>query len=549
MSGPATLSALDVAQILRTFRDLLLSHQEVVNRLNVYPVPDGDTGTNMALTMESVVAAVDGLENPGDMVALCKAISHGSLMGARGNSGVILSQMLRGMAETFTVQQNIDGACLAASLVHADALARRAVVRPVEGTILSVAQAAGEGASQAVANSLGLADVAQGARRHALEALAFSPEQLPALKRAGVVDSGGTGFVLLIDALCHHCAGDPLPEPPALESISVDIAQTAHESDHDAVSDLRYEVMYLLVAPDDTIAAFKQVWAGIGDSIVVVGGDGLYNCHIHTDDIGASIEAALEVGRPKDIRVTDLMEQVVEERWVREGAAAHVAEPESPPPVTAVVAVVSGDGIGRIFGSLGVGKIVKGGQSMNPSTAELLEAVNATRASGVVILPNNKNIIPVAQQVGALVDVDVSVVATQSMVEGFAALLSYDPDADAQSNAQSMTDMASSVIAAEVTRAVRDADSDGGPVKVGDWIGLSQDGIVSVADSLSVCVAKLLAELIDDSHELVTIIEGEGSSAAETRRINEWLSEECPGVSVEVHHGGQALYPYLFGIE
>ena len=549
MSGPATLTATQVAQILRTFRDLLRSHQEVVNRLNVYPVPDGDTGTNMALTIESVVSEIDALEGDETMAGVCKAISHGSLMGARGNSGVILSQMLRGLAETFTPLDAVDAASLAAALAHADVLARRAVVRPVEGTILSVAKAAGEGANSALDSQGGLGDVAHGARSAALDALAYTPEQLPALKRAGVVDSGGTGFVLLLDALCYHCAGDALPTPPPVESITVDISQIAHTEEHDSVSDLRYEVMYLLEAPDETISAFKQVWAGIGDSIVVVGGDGIYNCHIHTDDIGAAIEAAIEVGRPKEIRVTDLMEQVVEERWVREGAAEETDEPLGPPPTTAVVAVVSGDGVGRIFGSLGVAKLVKGGQSMNPSTAELVEAVLSTGSSGVVILPNNKNIIPVARQVNDLVDIDVSVVATQSIVEGFAALLSYDPDADAQSNATAMTDMASSVIAAEVTRAVRDTDSDAGPVVVGDWIGLCQEGIVAVADSLSVCVAKLLNSLITQDHELVTIIEGEGSSAAETRRISEWLSEERPGVSVEVHHGGQPLYPYLFGIE
>jgi DAK2 domain fusion protein YloV len=549
MSGPATLSPTDVAQILRTFRDLLRSHQEVVNRLNVYPVPDGDTGTNMALTIESVVAEIEELDTPLTMATVCKAMSHGSLMGARGNSGVILSQMLRGIAETFAPLEEVDAAALATALTHADVLARRAVVRPVEGTILSVAKAAGEGATQALDRTSHVGDVARGARASAIEALAFTPEQLPVLKRAGVVDSGGTGFVLLIDALCHHGAGDALPIAPPAASIKVSIDNQAHSDGYDAVGDLRYEVMYLLEAPDETISAFKQVWAGIGDSIVVVGGDGIYNCHIHTDDIGASIEAAIEVGRPKDIRVTDLMEQVVEERWVREGAAELVDEPSGPPPTTAVVAVVSGDGIGRIFGSLGVSALVKGGQSMNPSTAELVEAVKATGSDGVVILPNNKNIIPVALQVNELVDVKVSVVATESMVEGFAALLSYDPDADALSNAASMRDMASSVIAAEVTKAVRDSDTEAGAVKSGDWIGLCKDGVSAIADSLGVCIAKLLQGLIDDSHELVTVIEGEGSSAAETRRIGEWLAEEHPGVSMEVHHGGQPLYPYLFGIE
>ena len=249
------------------------------------------------------------------------------------------------------------------------------------------------------------------------------------------------------------------------------------------VTELRYEVMYLLDAPDDTIPAFKDVWAGIGDSIVVVGGDGLWNCHIHTDDIGAAIEAALDAGRPREIRVTDLAEQVEEERWVREGAGGAIDEPTGPPPTTAVVAVVTGEGVGRIFRSLGVHHLVRGGQSMNPSTAQLLDAVEAVGSDQVVVLPNNKNIRPVAEQVDALTDKTVRVVATGSIVEGFAALLAYDPGAGADVNAAAMAASACRVVPAEVTQAVRDSETDAGPVRTGDWIGLSRDGVLAVADS------------------------------------------------------------------
>jgi DAK2 domain fusion protein YloV len=550
MTPPATLSANDVRLVLSTYRDVLRDHQEVVNRLNVYPVPDGDTGTNMALTIESVVAGLDDLDGDPSMEGVCHAISHGSLMGARGNSGVILSQLLRGMAERFREVASVDASVLTDALAHADDLARKAVVRPIEGTILTVARAAAEGAAAALAADGDLASTAEGARAAAEVALAYTPEQLPALKQAGVVDSGGTGFLLLLDALCHITAERPLPVSPDVDSINVNV--TGHIS-HEAsdVGDLRYEVMYLLDAPDDTIEAFKEVWAGIGDSIVVVGGDGIYNCHIHTDDIGASIEAAIEIGRPRDIRVTDLAEQVVEEKWVREGAyeAEGSEVPSRPPPVTAIVAVVTGDGVGRIFRSLGVQRLVKGGQSMNPSTAELVEAVEATGASNVIILPNNKNIVPVAKQVNDLTGVSVSVVPTNSIVEGFASLLSYDPSSELEPNVGAMADSSSAVLAAEVTQAVRDTEVDAGVVHEGDWIGLTGDGIVAIAESMVVCATHLLETIVTYEHDLITIIEGEGSTASNTRRLSEWLAEVHPDVAVEVHHGGQPLYPYLFGIE
>ena len=311
--------------------------------------------------------------------------------------------------------------------------------------------------------------------------------------------------------------------------------------------------MYFLEAPDSAIPSFKDVWAGIGDSIVVVGGDGIWNCHIHTDDIGASIEAAVDIGRPRNIRVTDLMEQVEEERWVREAAGTgDVVElpPHASEPVrTAVVAVAAGDGIKRIFYSLGVQGIVAGGQSMNPSTAELLAAVDAVPAEEVVILPNNKNIIPVAEQVDAHTGRTVRVVPTRGIAEGFAALMSYDPEAGADENAKEMTALASNVLAGEITQAVRDSISDVGPIAEGDYLGMTSDGILAVEQTQAAAACRLLELLVTDEHEIVTVIEGEGSTPADTRAITEWLDEHHPGASVEVHHGGQPLYPYLFGIE
>ncbi len=554
--GPAELR-----RVVTTYRDALRSHQEVINRLNVYPVPDGDTGTNMALTVESVVTELAGAgagDGTLDLDATCRALVHGSLMGARGNSGVILSQLLRGLAEGMGAAA--DGAPgpkdLAGALVRADELARAAVLRPVEGTILTVARGAAVAASEAAAAGKSLLDVVEAARRGAADALERTPDLLPVLRRAGVVDAGGTGFVLLFDALLAVVDGRALPEPPAVAKGPVAVAPAPsgdEPSGEPSMADLRYEVMYLLEAEDDTIPSFKEVWAGIGDSIVVVGGGGLWNCHIHTDDVGAAVEACLDAGRPRNIRVTDLLEQVEEERWVREGAAqadsGPLEVPLGPPPVTAVVAVASGEGVGRIFRSLGVHRVIAGGQSMNPSTAELLDAVEAVASEEVLVLPNNKNIQAVAAAVDDLTSRTVRVVPTDTIAEGFAALLAYDPESHVDENAAAMLASARRVVPGEVTQAVREAETEAGSVRTGDWLGLSRDGIEVVAPTVAEAACALLDVLVAGDHELVTLIEGEGSTTAATRRITEWLHEHRPGVDIEVHHGGQPLYPYLFSIE
>jgi DAK2 domain fusion protein YloV len=576
MESVSRLGATHLAATMATYGHVLRLHEEALNALNVYPVPDGDTGTNMALTLDSVVtelAALDGLEGlevsespmpvvaAGDtgpeMGAVCKAVAHGSLMGARGNSGVILCQLLRGLTRVLAEERDADGPLLARGLAAASDAAREAVLRPVEGTILTVARAAAEGAALCVLGNGTLVEVVDASHRAAAEALARTPEQLPVLALAGVVDAGGSGYLLLLDSLLSVIDGRRLPPPPAVNAsaylAAIDaLPQPELEAEETGGgNDLRYEVMYFLEAPDHTMRAFKEVWAGIGDSIVVVGGEGLWNCHIHTNDVGASIEAALDAGRPRDIRVTDLNEQVEEERWVREGAGAlaAVSAEVEPPPRTSVVAVANGEGIGRIFRSLGVHYFVAGGQSMNPSTAQILEVVESVPSDDVVLLPNNDNIRPVAMQVCELSTKTVRVVPTSGIVEGFAALLEYDPEAGAVDNAAAMAESARRVVAGEVTRAVRDATGPAGPIHAGDWMGLSRDGVEVVGESVAEATCGLLGKLLHDDHELVTLIEGEGSGAGETRRVTEWLAEHRPDVAVEVHHGGQPLYPFLISIE
>jgi DAK2 domain fusion protein YloV len=434
------------------------------------------------------------------------------------------------------------------------------VLKPIEGTILTVVREAADGAAAAAVGGATLSATLQAARTAGRDALARTPELLPVLKDAGVVDAGGAGFLLLLDSAIHVVDGEPMPEPDESAGPSVDqleaVAKRHHDDGSVDVSELRYEVMFLLDLADAQAGAFKSAWGSIGDSIVVVGGEGLYNCHIHTNDIGAAIEAPLLLGgMPKQIRVTDLFEEVAEEHAAREAELGAPIQSRtsttSLPPVTcAVVAVASGDGIAELFGQLGVHGVISGGQTLNPSTAELLAAVEHMNARQVVILPNNKNIIPVAQQIDALTTKDVRVVPTCSMPEALACLVLYDPEASAESNARNMTSAAEAVATGEVTQAVRDTQTDAGQVTTGDWIGIVRgDGIVAIAGTLPSASTQLLDHLIDDSRELLTIITGSDVTAAQTDQISAWVSEHRPDVAIEVHAGGQPLYPYLFGVE
>ena len=535
--------------VVITFRDALLEHKSVINALNVYPVPDGDTGTNMSLTLESVVADLPG---PGaSMEAVCKAIAHGSLMGARGNSGVIMSQILRGLTAGLSESEHVDGTTFAAALTAAANAAYGAVGNPVEGTILTVVRVAGEHA-QAVSDSGSseLLAVLDAARTGAAEALEQTPELLPVLKEAGVVDSGGTGLLLFFDAALNVLDGREIEAPVMPDGASVPDAAPERPAgdDHSALADLRYEVMFLLDAPDDKIESFKAAWAEIGDSIVVVGGDGIWNCHIHSDDIGASIEAAIDVGRPHKIRVTDLLEEVEEQEWVKQAAAeASLADIE--PCTTAVVAVSVGAGVSDIFGSLGVQHVVTGGQTMNPSTKELLAAVDALPAEGVIILPNNKNIIAVAQQVGAEANKPVAVVASKSIVAGMAALVSYDPEADLDQNAAEMGDVLDDVACGEVTQSVRDTTADGFEISTGDWLGLAGGNIAAVESDAVAAAVGVVSALATADHEIVTIVSGEDASNDDTLALVAQIELSHPDLEAEVHAGGQPLYPFIIGVE
>ncbi len=546
METVSFLTTAQIVEVISAFHDALEAHKESINRLNVYPVPDGDTGTNMFLTVASVLEEMRPADL-NDREAVCAAMSHGSLMGARGNSGVILSQVLRGMSSGFVKAKDIDAEVLASALTEASVAADGAVMKPVEGTILTVVREVARAAQQA-AETDSIVPTIEAALREGEAALERTPEQLSVLKEAGVVDAGGAGFLLLLHGILRVLDGRELPKPENAEGVPSVAVDTTEEV---GVSENRYEVMYLLNAPDEDIDGFKNVWSSIGDSIVVVGGDGLWNCHIHTDAIGEAIEAGIDIGRPQRIRVTDLAEEVIEERWVREAAESAKAEAiqkqkEVP---CAVVAVSPAAGIGEIFHSLGVQELVLGGQSMNPSTAELLDAVERAPAEQILILPNNSNIVAVARAVDDQTLKTVVVVPTTSVPEGFASLLGYDPEVNAADNAEAMLEIAAGVEVGEVTQAVRSTSTSVGDVAEGDWIGLDRNGVCAIGDTLVEAGINLLNEIVGDQSEILSIIVGEDATDADTEAISEWLRQNKASVETEIHDGGQSHYPFFFGVE
>ena len=535
-----TLDAKNLASLMYCFRDSLQEHKESLNSLNVYPVPDGDTGSNMAATLNSVVSEIESLEENLELENIIDAISHGSLMGARGNSGVIISQILRGFVSKIknASRKTIDANLFSEALSEAASAAYEAVGNPVEGTILTVVRETAEAAEKAASEKLSLLPLVEIAREAAKRSLDSTPELLPVLARAGVVDAGGSGFLLMLDSLLHIIDDRPMPEPEVVTASVDSLILDVH--DETSNSGTRYEVMYFLDAPDDLIPDFKKAWSEIGDSIVVVGGENIWNCHVHTNNIGAAVEAGISIGKPYEIRVTDLFEEI----------AGNYHDHDIADPVgCSVIAVANGDGIGEIFRSLGATRIVNGGQSMNPSTADLLEAAEATASEHVIILPNNSNIVAVAEQVDSQTSKTVRVVGTHTVTEGFASLLGYDPEATSDKNQTGMLQASQMVESGEITTAVRNSTSEIGEIKKGNFLGLQKGKVTVVAETIVEATNNLLKEMISDEHEIVTLVSGEDSNKKETDEIVAWVNSEYEELEVEVHEGGQPLYPYYIGIE
>lgn len=539
-----TMTSDDLKRVFTRYQALLELHRDTINDLNVYPVPDGDTGSNLLAT----VVSVNGLlRDAMSMEDVGRGIADGSLRGATGNSGLILSLILRGLS-TPLAGLTFGPSDFAAGLTEGAAQAYRQVGDPIEGTMLTVAREAAEEAALAAANGTDWPEFLDAVYRRAVDALDRTPQMLPILDQAGVVDAGGAGVVLLLAAFLADRTGTEfsLPDHVLAMSPNLDPVEVAN---HPAVADLRYEVMFFLDADDEMIEILRERWARLGDSIVVVGGGGEWNCHIHTDEIGSAIEAGIAVGRPRGIQVTDLQERTGEHP---QSGSSHFAPGfEAAVAPVGVVSVVAGDGLVELFRSLWVQGVVIGGQSMNPSTDDLLRAVDAVPADKVIVLPNNKNVVPVAEQLDALTTKDVIVVPTRSIPQGVAAMMGYSTGEESlEDAAQTMSAAASSIISAELTRAVRNAKVEGlGEISQGDWMGIV-DGtpIVSHSDPW-IAISTLVRRIMTAPIELVTIYAGAESDGGVTSALSAWIRAEYPLTDVTVVEGGQPLFPYLLSFE
>jgi DAK2 domain fusion protein YloV len=502
-----------------------------IDDLNVYPVPDGDTGTNLVLTARAVLEALEA-STAEDRAAIARETTRAALMGARGNSGVILSQIIRGIGESLAAEESIDGDAVARVLRAGSDAAYRAVRKPVEGTMLTVirtlADAAEAEQSRPVPELLELL-VARGE-----EAVARTQEQLDVLREAGVVDAGAAGLVELVRGIAAVVAGQPLPEEPPVEQASVEAA-------HQELSRFRYCTTFVIegdLDPDALEAEYER----LGDSLLVVGDEHAVKVHVHTDDPGEALAIGTRAGAIENVEIADMHRQT-EARERRLLAAL----PDPPPAATGVVAVVAGAGNRALFESLGATEIVEGGQTMNPSAAQLLTAVEATGPREAILLPNNANIVLASEQAVTLASKPARVVPTASMQAGLAALVAFNPELSAEQNEATMVEAAARVATGAVTTASRDVQLNGRPVKAGEYLGLLDDEPVTGGADFEPVARAILGRLLAEPRELMTVLTGE--EQPDLSQLLTDLERSNPDLEIEVHEGGQPLYPLLVSAE
>jgi uncharacterized protein len=518
----------------------------VINDLNVYPVPDGDTGTNLALTIRAVLDELQqsDAETVPDVAA---AVTKGSLMGARGNSGVILSQIVRGLCEVWGRSENLSTAGFKAALAEATSCAYRAVKEPVEGTMLTVIRemaAAGQG----IPDDWGLAKLLVAVEEAGRVAVEKTTDQLPALRKAGVVDAGGYGLLVLFRGLA---AGIVQLMQGGVSAAPVHVALRSGErpapattvSHASELSHFRYCTSFLIKGEGLDKAAFESFLLPIGDSALVVGDEHMVKVHVHTNDPGVVLTQAISLGSIGEIEINDMHEQT---RARDERLQAQVPAAETG---TVVVAVVAGDGNKALFRELGCAAIVDGGQSMNPSAAQLLEAVEALGAEEAVILPNNGNVVLTAEQAAGMSSRHIAVVPTTSIPMGLSAMVAFDPGADAVDNARLMQDAVADLHSAEVTRAVRDSELDGVQVRKDQAMGLVDGRLVAASESLEEAFAGVLERFAEGGAEYITVLTALNGSGVTRERLEELAAELAPEAEVHFHEGGQPLYPILASAE
>ena len=532
----------------------LEAKKEFINELNVFPVPDGDTGTNMTLTILSAAKEVKALENP-DMVAIAKAISSGSLRGARGNSGVILSQLLRGFTKEIREHKEIDTIILAKACERATATAYKAVMKPKEGTILTVAKGASQKAAELAETTEDLDTFISEVINYAQEVLEKTPEMLPVLKEAGVVDSGGQGLLEVMRGAYDAFQGKEIDYSAIEASAGTKMVKPSEQAETEIKFGYCTEFIIMLekefTAKDET--EFKAYLESIGDSIVCVADDDIVKIHVHTNDPGLAIQRALTYGQLSRMKIDNMREEH-QERLIKdaEKLAAQQAEAKKAEPRKEVgfIAVSIGEGMNEIFRELGADYIIEGGQTMNPSTEDMLNAIDQVNAEHIFILPNNKNIILAANQAQTLTeDKDIIVVPSKTVPQGITAIINYMPDADAQTNLEAMIEGIGNVKTGQVTYAVRDTHIDDKEIHEGDIMGIGDSGILAVGQSVEETTKEMLAQLVDEDTELISLYYGQDVQEESAENFAQEIEDLYPDVDVDVHFGGQPIYYYVLSVE
>ena len=532
----------------------LEAKKEWINELNVFPVPDGDTGTNMTLTIMSAAKEVSGIENPG-YDTLAKAISSGSLRGARGNSGVILSQLFRGFTKEIKEVDDIDAVVIAKAFERAVETAYKAVMKPKEGTILTVAKGVAEKAIEVAAKTDDLEVIFKEALDNGYYVLSQTPEMLPVLKQAGVVDSGGQGLMEVLQGAYDCFLGKEIDFTiEGAKSASVNVVTS--ESDVDIKFGYCTEFIVMLEKEfnDKDERDFKAYLESIGDSIVCVADDDIVKIHVHTNDPGLAIQKGLSYGSLTKMKIDNMREEH-QERLIKDAekaaaAAKEEAVEEMPHKDAGFISVSIGEGVNEIFKGLGVDYIIEGGQTMNPSTEDILNAIDKVNADVVYVLPNNKNIILAANQAESLVeDKKVVVIPSKTIPQGITALINYIGDSSVEDNVERMTEEMTRVKTGQVTYAVRDTELDGKVIKENDIMGIGDQGIVAVGQDIADTTVEMVSELVDDESELISIYYGADVSEEDAEAIAARVNELYPDLDVEVNYGGQPIYYYLISIE
>ena len=552
--GKSTINAELCAKMFLAGAKNLEANKEWINELNVFPVPDGDTGTNMTLTIMSAATEVARLEIV-NMETLAKAISSGSLRGARGNSGVILSQLLRGFTKGIRDTQQIDVIAITEAFQKAVATAYKAVMKPKEGTILTVAKGFADKATElALTENVEMEELLKTALQYAEEVLAKTPDMLPVLKEAGVVDSGGQGLIQVLKGALDAYLGkevDYTIEKPQSTGEPVQ-ADTRTEADIKFGYCTEFIIMTKKPMSQEEEQKFKAFLESIGDSIVVVSDEEIVKVHVHTNDPGVAISKALTYGELSRMKIDNMREEH-REKLIKDAeklAAAQAAKPAMPHKETGFISVSIGDGIGEIFKGLGVDYLIEGGQTMNPSTEDMLNAIAEVNADTIFIFPNNKNIILAANQAQALTeDKKVIVIPTKTVPQGISAIISFDATRTPEENEETMKEALSMVKTGQITYAVRDTHIDDKEIKEGDIMGIGDHSILAVGKDIAEITKETIGLMVDEDSELISVYYGEDITEEAAQALGDELQEQYPDCEVEVYEGGQPIYYYVVSVE